>query len=62
MTVNCAARAGASGLQSLSPFHTLPHNDEDGIEIPAATKQRLRLDAQRLDHHYRTQSIHLAGP
>jgi hypothetical protein len=27
--------------------HTPPLNDEDGIEIPAATKQRLRLDAQR---------------
>ena len=28
--------------------HTSPPlNDEDGIEIPAATKQRLRLDAQR---------------
>jgi hypothetical protein len=27
--------------------HTPPLNDEDGIEIPAATKQRLRLDAQQ---------------
>lgn len=27
--------------------HTPPLNDEDGIEIPATTKQRLGLDAER---------------
>jgi hypothetical protein len=27
--------------------HTPPLNDEDGIEMPGATKQRLRLDVER---------------
>jgi hypothetical protein len=27
--------------------HTPPLNDEDGIEIPGATKQHLHLDAER---------------
>jgi hypothetical protein len=41
------ANSGNTIAYVLPITHTPPLNDEDGIEIPAATKQRLRLDAER---------------
>lgn len=40
-------QAGNTIAYVLPITHTPPLNEEDGIEIPAGTKQRLRLDAQR---------------
>jgi hypothetical protein len=39
--------AGRTVAYVLPVTHTPPLNDEDGIEIPATTKQRLGLDAAR---------------
>jgi hypothetical protein len=41
------AKSGNTIAYVLPITHTPPLNDEDGIEIPGATKQRLRLDAER---------------
>ena len=41
-------RVAKSGNSYVLPItHTPPLSDEDGIEIPGATKQRLRLNAER---------------
>jgi hypothetical protein len=40
------AKSGNTIAYVLPITHTPPLNDEDGIEIPAATKQRLRLAAR----------------
>ncbi|TAK54180.1 MAG: hypothetical protein EPO25_08440 [Gammaproteobacteria bacterium] len=39
--------AGRTAAYVLPITHTPPHRDEDGIEIPRATKQRLGLDHAR---------------
>lgn len=41
------AKSGNTIAYVLPITHTPPLNDEDGIEIPAVTKQRLRLDAEQ---------------
>ena len=41
------AKSGNTIAYVLPITHTPPLSDEDGIEIPGATKQRLRLDAER---------------
>jgi hypothetical protein len=41
------AKSGNTIAYVLPITHAPPLNDEDGIEIPAVTKQRLRLDAER---------------
>lgn len=40
-------KSGSTIAYVLPITHTPPLSDEDGIEIPGATKQRLRLDVER---------------
>ena len=41
------AKSGTTIAYVLPITHTPPLSDEDGLEIPGATKQRLRLNAER---------------
>ena len=56
-------KAGNTVAYVLPITHTTPLKDEDGIEIPQATKRRLGLRCRTLvDHHYGVKSVRLARP
>jgi hypothetical protein len=54
-------KAGNTVADVFPITHTPPLKDEDGIEIPQATKRRLGLDAETdVDDHHRAQPVRVA--